>query len=284
MMSTSYHHQYNNSVAYSNENSGSLGDTDLPKKKRSHRPRGCRGGGSRRARKASRELQRSDENTHPLFLGKLQLQSKLYSIREGPPFMDASFVSGSGFEDESIHEMPSLHPTDPRMDFGILPSLPPMQRTMTIENDYSHLLLNALPPKPSSTYERPFYSSLQTQNVPTSSVQTQSLYQLHLPPTYTSEHEPDNATVNIVNTSSTIANYPLDTINHHPHHHPAHIQPFSNHTYLIQNQSIQPPADFHRNERIDKQRQMLAGGGSLFLTSPRSFLTGCRNAATSSIF
>ena len=32
-------------------------------------------------------------------------------------------------------------------------------------------------------------------------------------------------------------------------------------------------------ERIEKQRQMLAGGGSLFLTSPRSFLTGRKRNA-----
>ena len=34
------------------------------------------------------------------------------------------------------------------------------------------------------------------------------------------------------------------------------------------------PYDAHKNQRIEKQRQMLADGGSLFATSPRSFLMG----------
>lgn len=281
MMSASYHQHYNNTVAYSNEHSGALGGTDLPKKKRSHRPRGCRGGGSRRARKASRELQRSDENTHPHFLGNLRVQSKLYSIREGPPLVDESFVSGFCFEDESIHAMPSVYPTATRIDFDILPSLPPTQKIMTADSDCSRSLLSALPPQQSSTHEKPFYSSLHTENMPNSCFQTQSLYNLHLPPVHTSEHEPDTTTFNNIHVPNTIANY---TPEHFNHHHHAHIQPFSNHAYFIQNQIIQPPSDFHQNERINKQQQMLAGGGSLFLTSPRSFLTGCRNAATSSIF
>jgi hypothetical protein len=34
----------------------------------------------------------------------------------------------------------------------------------------------------------------------------------------------------------------------------------------------------YRFERIEKQCQMLAGGGSLFVTSPRSFLMGRKNS------
>jgi len=34
------------------------------------------------------------------------------------------------------------------------------------------------------------------------------------------------------------------------------------------------PYDAHKNQRIEKQRQMLADGGSLFATSPRTFLMG----------
>jgi hypothetical protein len=36
------------------------------------------------------------------------------------------------------------------------------------------------------------------------------------------------------------------------------------------------PKDCYRNERLEKQRQMLADGGSLFVISPRSFLNGVK--------
>lgn len=36
-------------------------------------------------------------------------------------------------------------------------------------------------------------------------------------------------------------------------------------------------SDTYRNERIEKQRQMRSGGGSLFVTSPRSFLMGWKS-------
>jgi hypothetical protein len=51
---------------------------------------------------------------------------------------------------------------------------------------------------------------------------------------------------------------------------------------LCEQSNLRPEADLYElesssnehEERIEKQRNMLSGGGSLFVTSPRSFLTG----------
>jgi hypothetical protein len=41
---------------------------------------------------------------------------------------------------------------------------------------------------------------------------------------------------------------------------------------------VGPATNAYRNERIEKQRQMMAGGGSLFVTSPKSFLMGWKSS------
>lgn len=41
--------------------------------------------------------------------------------------------------------------------------------------------------------------------------------------------------------------------------------------------SSKTPGSSYRTERIEKQRQMMAGGGSLFVTSPKSFLMGWKS-------
>jgi len=338
MINASYHRQDN--IGPSHEQTGASGDQILLKKRRSHRPRGCRGGGSRRARKAARESQRNDENMEPPILGKLRTQGILYCIHEGLPSLETSSSSGSGSDDESLIPlgvrstaevkscpndawsecsilpslsqinrtfryydgdgslMPSqvraslpntsvLYPSAPRSDFDILPTLSQMQRN-TLDKD-GPLIMRDLPPLPSSSNPLGMMSysnvrhldlasestSNQTRSIPFPSFNNQQ----DVPPTIF-EYEPR------ANEHSHPFIIPFTAqVFHHESRNPhqnVHIEPFVNQKHPTYHHPIQPPSEFYRHERIEKQRQMLAGGGSLFLTSPRSFLTGSRNGATSS--
>jgi hypothetical protein len=341
-MNASYHRPEN--YGFLPEQTGASGEHTLLKKRRSHRPRGCRGGGSRRARKAARENQKNDENTEPQIPGKLRTQGILYSIHEGLPSLETSSSSSSGSDDESLmalgvrstasvqshpnggwseysilpslsqanrtfrHQdgnespMPSgiqasvpyasvLYPPAPRSEFNILPSLSQMQRS-SLDKGGTPLMrdLPALPPSSNPSGLMPYSSArhldiaADSSSNPTRSVQfssftnrqdiTPSIYEYESRSNEHSQHF-------IVPFQTQVYHRECD---HLPKQVP--IEPFVTHKHppTHYHHPIQPPSEFHRHERIEKQRQMLAEGGSLFLTSPRSFLTGSRNGATSSFF
>lgn len=84
-----------------------------------------------------------------------------------------------------------------------------------------------------------------------------------------------------VSTTTTIMNarssnessqFNVQTMNLH-HIANAHSENISNNNNCLSSSMTQ---DGYRNDRLEKQRQMLADGGSLFVVSPRSFLTGVK--------
>jgi hypothetical protein len=83
--------------------------------------------------------------------------------------------------------------------------------------------------------------------------------------------------------SNAMSQLSVQTMNLHPHMANEHSDlKRNNHTNTNNNNnnnalsSSTTTRDGYRSERLEKQRQMLADGGSLFVISPRSFLTGVK--------
>lgn len=59
-----------------------------------------------------------------------------------------------------------------------------------------------------------------------------------------------------------------------------HSSSSSNHRHYLKHRGNKTPGASYRIERIEKQRQMMPEGGSLFVTSPKSFLMGWKSDET----
>ena len=318
MMSASYNcHQ---KLAYLNDYryACALDEQNHTKKKRSHRPRGCRGGGSRRARKAAREMQRSDEMIQPQFLGKIRAQSKLYCIHEGMPSL--ATVSYSGSDDESIIPLvvqtgePTTHQRILQLDFDILPTFCKMQNNIPTDDESplqfgtqaaltkthrvcAELAFDVVPALPVLQKYETFEMNTALPPLPSTadSLEVSSCSILRFPKN--SRKAEQTSTVQYNNLIDQPPEHPIGSSEVCAESFHSNDQVASQ-TYLDEivvdylyldggnagNQNpIAHPYSFQQNERIEKQRQVLAGG-SLFLTSPRSFLMGSQKTTSSSIF
>lgn len=255
-------------------------------KKRSHRPRGCRGGGSRRARKERRELQ---------FLAHTQqLQQTLPAIGQtcstGIPSNELH--SGVSFQEPELPVLPYLQFSSSFSSSGsdasdishglvnskasgydILPSMPTTQRSTTSSLEHggnNYRDMTPLPPLPSVHTAASFSSLVKGQTL-----QTSYNDRFHTQGAPTTAHDcapmttfSNNQTVSSVSTSLELLPFMFTDIiaTGSSYYHPDNI-----HNLILDD-------DFHRGynttERIKKQQDMLAGGGSLFATSPKSFLLG----------
>jgi hypothetical protein len=83
--------------------------------------------------------------------------------------------------------------------------------------------------------------------------------------------------ITMMNTRSSTgpSQFNVQTMNLH-HIANAHSENISNTNNNNISVSTSMSQDCYRNERLEKQRQMFADGGSLFVISPRSFLTGVK--------
>ena len=258
-------------------------------KKRSHRPRGCRGGGSRRARKERRELQflaqtQQIQQTLPTMGKSCATNVPSNKLRSGVSFQEqelpvlpnlqfsSSFSSSGSDASDNCQGLVNRKATN----FDILPSMPMPQLSTTssfghAENTYRDMV--ALPPLPSADTSASFASF----------VKGQSLKIAHNDSSYT------------LSTSTACDSAPITTFSNHQTVSPMLTSIHSNLeslSYILTDgyaagsayyypddidNSI-PDNDIHRGyhttERIKKQQDMLAGGGSLFATSPKSFLMG----------
>jgi hypothetical protein len=249
---------YSNPATSGSSDSSSSDDGGTKKKRKSHRPRGCRGGGSRKARKERRELQflaqkRDNSNVTPflppmnnqqtsknqdsiMHLQKMQLTNDFHPsvLRKSTDFIPAlpalqssSSFSSSGSSEAGNNDISYIHTNTVTQrshnNCDILPSMPLVQSSSdSFDSGNSYRSMSALPPLAgavSSTYNLPTHNSYPQQRV--------------LP---------------IGRTTG------------------------KSHSYNTNNNTS------YHTERIKKQQDMLAGGGSLFATSPHSFLLGAKKA------
>ena len=274
------------------------------KKRRSHRPRGCRGGGSRRNRRAMRaaaaaaeaalgEAESLQENVKPsdyLDLPGGTRNNSNGSQRQDGVFKDTSLytVSVPPMLEPNMSNMSNSStgswPTggyDPFSAYTNQPAMSQSQRTLTDSQEYQY------PPPPvtgggrDAPYGNQFrheYTSMNSRQAPEIFHSERGSYYdaskggldvLPPLPVDCTEKKKENLEgpnpyalgfnsrqfqpkVNQVQAATELATRRTDSNEN--------------------GQELTGPDD--RGGRIEKQRQMLAGGGSLFVTSPRSFLMG----------
>ena len=304
------------SGSFSNSSSENIDDN---KKRRSHRPRGCRGGGSRRQRKALREQLREremmealhQENVGPrgyAHLSRLDANSSEYTY---PPKSESSV--SNNFNPE-WRDGRVLKETTFYGEAGT----PMLQASMSTLSTNSS---SSWPPNNND----PIFSIFAPQLSSNQYVDSQGHVRSRVPygrMTFCDSQAKYHGFVNENNNGAPGNQLGLEQ------QEPSNVQhPMSTHKGLIQSKenngdtvvvSVLPPlpidisktepeelhgpnpyalnksnrltfqseltealkadgTDYHI-ERIEKQCQMLAGGGSLFVTSPRSFLMGRKNS------
>ena len=258
-------------------------------KRRSHRPRGCRGGGSRRARKERRELQflaQTQQLQQPLpptahqcatILPSKQFRSDISSQESELPVLpylqfSSSFSSSGSDASDNCHGIVNSVASI----FDILPSMPMTQPSKSSFDGggNSSRDMAALPPLPPATNTSSFTSFVKGQNSQISynanaSTQCEPTALNAAPRTRFSNQQ----TVTSMLSEKDIQ-IKLDSL---PYMHrdvnaegSVYKQPHHNDSILCNDFH----GGYHTTERIKRQQNMLAGGGSLFTTSPKSFLLG----------
>lgn len=238
-------------------------DSGKVKKRRSHRPRGCRGGGSRRARKQRREMQflaqKERENKNVYYLPPLSLThtNQEYKMINGNKKTIGSTVIT---EAPDQYNLPALQTSSSFSSSGssetssaldILPSMPPACASGS-GNGARYLEMDPLPPVSMSV-------------APAMNRHVSFAGEQHL---YEQSYFHYNAPSQVERVNS----YQAPKKDHNRNNN--HVQKKS---YNIE----QNHKDQHyTNDRIKKQQQTLSGGGSFFAISPRSFLLGKKKAPT----
>ena len=291
-----YPDEYSNEGARSRLDSGSFSNsssdsTNEKKKRRSHRPRGCRGGGARRARKALREQARANqalqENVKPSdYAHTSGLHAKSKEFRYPPKYVTEE--SDGMFKESRISYRAPPSPA---------PSLQPCMSTLSNDSSSSFttndLLSIFLPasnqfvdsqgrPRNRVPYGTMTYTDSQRK---INALASAGVTLTNPNPTYQTAEQSYRASGGVVNVLPPL---PLDSMEEepetfvgpNPYALKSNLRPELE-SYAKPNRH--PDADSYEaqsassnenEERIEKQRNMLSGGGSLFVTSPRSFLTG----------
>lgn len=299
--------------------SGSLSNSssenlDGNKKRRSHRPRGCRGGGSRRQRKALREQVREremmealQENVEPRgysHLSGLNANSSEYTF---PPKFVSSISNNYNPErqDGVSKEIslygdavtPMLQPSMSNLSTNSSSSCPPNNDPLfsiftpqLSSNQYmdSHGHLRSRVPYGRMTFfdsQAKYMHGFANENI-NGSLGNQLHFEQQAP---SNIQQPMNTHQGLIhskeNNGGAVSVLPPLQINiaktepeklHGPNPYALKSNRLTFQSELTE--ALEADGADYRFDRIEKQCQMLAGGGSLFVTSPRSFLMGRKNS------
>jgi len=286
--------------------SNSSGSTDGKKKRRSHRPRGCRGGGARRARKALREQARAREALQENVVPPCD-----HSSEYPPKYVTGNTSQGEVFKEKQLayrdlSPAPSLQPCISTLSnqscgsytggdlFSIFtPAAPPSAATNS--NHYVDSKGNAHTRVPygQMTHSDPHRSNTLASNH-ASRETSSSLSMFNTLKTHPTAEQPRGMGVSFVNVLPPL---PIDDTEEepdklegpNPYSLKSSLHPDED-TYQPSSSTLHPDAELYTpsletssndsEDHLEKQRNMLSGSGSLFVTSPPSFLTGGRKATS----
>lgn len=289
--------------------SDSSSDDSSKLKRRSHRPRGCRGGGSRRARKERRELQflalkQQQEMDQKLMLPPLKdyvslqdpaKQSRQHVFRDAselPPLLSLpTLQSSSSFSSSECSDLSDVYfaAKNRVTNFNILPSMPTSHKSKSANGGNAYRTMAALPPLPPAA-GCASYDQLATKQ--DSSYNTNSYNNGSSAPSQTPALKTCSLSIDV--RSKATANATTDSLQEAQTKAPPQSSLNAAAASFVSPKSLIPATEsfpsihdnrsicsgHHTIERIKMQQDILAGGGSFFATSPKSFLLGIKKGPT----